>query len=235
MVAALLVIVSISLILPRTSWVLQNRFNNQWMDIYSWGLGSATILGYLVSYLIKCPAVAMVFAFGAFWILLCGCLLDSIKDYDMHTFGMVGGVCLGAVGTTICVNLSPEQLATYYQWCNPDFSNVDITTAIVLVCVSMLFTLVVSLTGGYLKQYVLLSIAAVILIAAFGPIWTISLLAPNLARYLHNDAATVVAVAFVLLTVSYLISHFAPFNLPLSSVLAFISLPTYFICKVQSH
>ena len=222
-------------LLPFCGSQLQLLWKNQLGDIYSLGLGSAACLG---------ASLAACFGFSMFTGSYMCCILltavitliyNKLTIEKLLTVGMILGSFVGAVGTIVANNCSPEALHQYYRWAGASFniqlSNYQVALSLIYIVLGLILLWVRSEDSR--AVFIGVSLIVLSIISVCGVIGMISLTAPNVARIMYkgNNSAIKLwlpsVIGLSLLSITYLITEYCNFGiyLPISATMSIVSLP----------
>lgn len=218
----------------------QHQWKNQLGDIYSLGLGSAACTGALIGAFIKFPIALSAVSFCVLTIPVLYFLFVKWSTEKLLTFGMVYGTVLGSLGTIIANNVVPDKLMEYYHWAGTTFTEVPPYGLL-----SVIFVVLGLLLLRTKFSFIGVNLVAISLIYVCGIVWTISLVAPNLARLYTKTSlganskqeyilSSVIGVLMLLL--AYCVSLLLP-NLvvPISAVVSLIGAPIFIILNFKNN
>lgn len=237
MLITVLFIILCGIAFPIGGCAMQRSWSNQLGDVYSVGIGSAACLG---------GAVAACFSFSIYTGALVACVSSAliaypvckyVKTSNFVTFGMLFGSVIGACGTIVANNASPESLQEYYRWSSSSYFDIDAWKAILPCVLVPLFIYRLLKTGNKTETFVITSLMVSTLLPVVGFVGMISLVAPNIARILkpnapfNKECLLSAIVGVLLLLVTNTVIYFNPLGvyLPASATMSIIALPLLII------
>ena len=223
------------ILLPFCGSQLQLLWKNQLGDIYSLGLGSAACLGASLSALLGLSMFTGSYMCCIILTLLVALLYNKLTIEKLLTLGMLLGSFVGAIGTIVANNCTPEALQQYYRWAGASF-NIQIATyqsilALVYIAVGVLVIYIRYEDSR--SVFIGISLVVSSIISVCGVIGMISLTAPNVARIAYKGESKRVKlwlpslIGLSLLSITYLVTEHCNFGiyLPISATMSIIALP----------
>lgn len=233
----ILYVVLAGCVLPLAGCSMQKMWKNQLGDVYSLGLGSAVCLGAILGLRTGISKETGALLFCTICSMICHQVSNRVSISKIIVFGMISGAFIGSMSSIFCNNVEPIMLAEYYKWTSTMLpSYVDPLLFGVTMTILVLSLVGVIKNFGNKKSlfFVLMMVTSVIVIT--GPIWTLSLLAPNATRlFLHKQkvftyklwvqSSMLLGVIIMLLT--HLVTLLQPFGLymPISSTMSILCIP----------
>lgn len=233
MLVTILFILLCGVAFPIGGCAMQRSWSNQLGDVYSVGLGSAACLG---------GAIAACFSFSIYVGSLVACVASAliaypvckhVKTTNFVTFGMIFGSVIGAFGTIVANNATPEALQEYYRWSSSSYFDIESWKALLPAVVVPLSIWRLLRSKSKTETFIITSLMISTLLPVVGFVGMISLVAPNIARIIAPKAsfsreclyASVVGVSLLLVTNAVI--WFNPFGiyLPASATMSLIALP----------
>lgn len=234
MIAVIFLILA-GVLLPFCGSQLQLLWKNQLGDIYSLGLGSAACLGASMSAMLGLSMFTGSYACCIGLTLILVAVYNKLTVEKLLTLGMILGSFVGAVGTIVANNCTPEALQQYYRWAGASF-NIQLDTFQLIISLTYIALGILIIWIAYKDDrsvFIGISLIVSSIISVCGIIGMISLVAPNVARIVYKGNNSTIklwlpsVIGLSLLLITYLITEYCNFGiyLPISATMSIVSLP----------